>query len=426
MIIKNFKELATEKQKKLALSILESGLRVAISIEPLKKIVKRDHIVINKQRISLRNYHKIYVIAVGKASDLMTKAVASHVRIDGGIVIIPQKTRSLLRSGKFAILRGSHPIPTTKSVEAAHKTLNFLANLTEADFVIFLISGGASSLVALPDGISLREKQTVTDLLLRSGANIHEINCVRKHLSKIKGGRLTESLKCQSIALVMSDVVDDDLSTIASGMTYYDKSTFCDAKRILIKYGLKNKISKNVLERIDLGIKGLIHETPKKARIKNYVISSNKNCLEAMATNARKLGLVPKIVAISGDVRDASSKLSKLIPKKPRSCIVFGGETTVKVKGRGMGGRNQELVLRLLDRLVKNKVRLIVASLGTDGIDGNTPVAGAIAATDIPMKEIKKYLDNNDSFSYFKKYSGVILTGPTHTNLMDVGLMLNG
>lgn len=425
MIIKNFKELATDKQKKLALSILESGFKSALSSEPLKKIINRDRIVVNRKSISLRNYDKIYVVAVGKAADLMTKLVASLVRIEGGIVIIPQKTRSLAKPGKFVILRGGHPIPTKKSIDAARKTLNFLANLKDTDFVIFLISGGASSMVVLPDGISLSEKQSLTDLLLKSGANIHEINCVRKHLSKIKGGRLTQYLRCQSVALVMSDVVGDDLSTIASGMTYCDKTTFCDAKKILIKYGL-NKISKNVLKRIDLGTMGLIQDTPKKPRIKNYVISSNKNCLDAMATNARKLGLFTKIVPISGDVRNTSSKLSKLIPKKPKSCVVFGGETTVKVEGSGRGGRNQELVLHLLDRLAGNKLPLIVASVGTDGIDGNTPAAGAISTTAISIKAIEKYLDNNDSFSYFRKHGGLILTGHTHTNLMDIGLMLRG
>jgi glycerate 2-kinase len=424
MIIKNFKRLAINREKKLALSILEVGLKAAMPNVALKKIVKNNHLKVGQTRISLKTYSKIYVVAIGKAADLMTRTVDSLTRIDGGVIVIPEKTCSLIRSHKFTILRSTHPIPSTKSVSAAKKTLAFLACLQKTDYVIFLISGGASSLVSLPDGISLQEKQTVTDLLMRAGANIQEINCIRKHLSKVKGGRLLESLRCNAIALILSDVIGDDLSAIASGMTYCDNTTFKDAKRILVRYGLKNKIPKNVLKRIDRGIKKLIPETPKKPKIKNYVISSNKTCLEVMAKNARKLGLIPKIISISGDVGYASYKISKLIPIKPSSCVVFGGETTVEVKGRGMGGRNQELVLRLLDRLAKNKIRLIVASLGTDGIDGNTPAAGAITSTDTPIKKIKRYLDNNDSSSYFKKQGGIILTGPTHTNLMDIGVIL--
>jgi glycerate 2-kinase len=260
---------------------------------------------------------------------------------------------------------------------------------------------------------------------LRSGANIQEINCVRKHLSKVKGGQLVEFLRCQAVALVMSDVPGDDLSSIASGLTYYDNTTFQDAKRILLRYGLKNKVPKKVWQRIDLGAKKLIRETPKKAKIINYVISSNKNCLDEMSKTAKKLELATKTVSlISGNVEKTASKLVKLLPSKSRSCIIFGGETTVKVKGKGKGGRNQELMLHLLSRLSKEKTNLTMASVGTDGIDGNSPAAGAIATSNFASKISNKYLRNNDSYAYFRKYGGLIFTGPTHTNLMDIGLIL--
>jgi len=425
MIIKNFKKLATDHRKKLVLSILETGLNAAMPDMALKKTVKQNRLVMGKQKITLKKYDKIYVVAIGKAADLMITTVNLLTRIDGGIVVIPQKTRSLINSKKFTVLYGNHPIPNTKSVSAAIKTLDFLAKLQENDFVIFLISGGASSLLSLPDGISLREKQIVTDLLLKSGANIQEINCVRKHLSKVKGGQLVESLGYQAVALVMSDVIGDDLSSIASGLTYYDNTTFQDAKRIIIKYGLKNKIPKKVWQRIVLGAKKLIQETPKKAKIKNYVISSNKNSLDEMSKCAKKFGLVTKIVSpISGNVENAASKLAKILPFTPGSCLIFGGETTVKVKGKGKGGRNQELILHLLNKLSKEKTNFIMASVGTDGIDGNTHAAGAIATSGNTSKRIKKYLHNNDSYTYFKKYGGLIFTGYTHTNLMDIGLIL--
>ncbi|HXX05502.1 MAG TPA: MOFRL family protein, partial [Candidatus Bathyarchaeia archaeon] len=198
-----------------------------------------------------------------------------------------------------------------------------------------------------------------------------------------------------------------------------------DAKRILIKHGLKNKIPKNVWDRIDLGVNKLIQETPKKAKMKNYVISSNKNSLDAMSKIAKKSGLAPKIVSqISGNVESTASKLAKILPSTTNTCLIFGGEPTVKVKGRGKGGRNQELVLRLLNKLLKEKSNFIISSIGTDGIDGNTDAAGAMVISDNASKGIKKYLDNNDSYSYFKKYGGLIFTGPTHTNLMDIGLIL--
>ena len=425
MIIKNFKELATDYQKRTALSILETGLNAAMPDMALKNIVKQSYLVLGKQKISLKNYDRIYVVAVGKAADLMTNTLNSLTRINGGIVVIPQNTYSLIRSKKFMVLRASHPIPDVKSIVAAKKTIDFLAKRQENDFVIYLISGGASSLVSLPDGISMREKQMTITLLLRSGANIHEINCVRKHLSKVKGGQLTKSLRCKAIALVLSDVIGDDMSTIASGLTYCDKTTFQDAKQVIIRYGLRNKIPKNVWRRIDLGAKKLIQETPKKTKIKNYVISSNKICLDAMSKYARNLGFTTKTVyPISGNVKDAAQKLVRSIHIGSRICLVFGGEPTVKVNGKGKGGRNQELVLYLLNQLSGEKVNLVVSSVGTDGIDGNTSAAGAIAASGMTSKMNKNYLINNNSHAYFKKHGGLIFTGPTHTNLMDIGLIL--
>ncbi len=426
MIIKNFKEIATDNRKKSALSILETGFQAANPELALKKIVKRDYLQVNRNRISLKRYDRVFVAAIGKAADLMAKTVNSLTKIDGELVIIPQNTVSLIKSKKYKILRSSHPIPSKNSVKAAKITVNFLSKLKKTDLVIFLISGGASSMVSLPDGISLREKQTVTRLLLRSGADIHEINCIRKHLSQVKGGKLVENLRCNAIALVISDVIGDDLSTIGSGLTYCDKTTFEDAKNILVKYNLKNKIP-NTWKRIDLGSKGFISETPKRPKIQNHVIISNKNCLDAMARQAKKLGFSTKMVfTISGNVQNAASQISKLYSKKPQSCLIFGGETTVRVQGKGKGGRNQELMLRLLQKMSMKKTKFIAVSTGTDGIDGNTSAAGALVSSDMPTGEIKKYLARNDSHSYFQKHGGLILTGPTHTNLMDIGLLLQG
>lgn len=425
MIIKNFRQLATTGNKKLALSIIEHGISGALPNDALGKIVKQNFLQVGRKKISLKRYRRICLVAIGKSADLMADTVDSLTRIYGGIVVIPDNTRSLIKKKKFTVIRSGHPIPTVKSTIAAKKIVEFLESLEEKDLVIFLISGGTSSLVSLPDGISLRDKQLVTSFLLRSGANIREINCVRKHLSKVKGGRLIEPLRCKAVSLVISDVVGDDLSVIASGITYCDKSTFCDAKKVLMKYHLKNLIPKSVWARIILGTKGTIPETPKKPKIQNYVIRSNRDCVDLMKTRAQKLGFATKaIYSIDGNVGYAASEISKHVTNSQNFCLVFGGETTVIVKGKGKGGRNQELVLNLLKKLKDHDEKMIVASVGTDGIDGNTCAAGAIADLAMQPKSIGKYLNENNSYHYFKKYGGLIFTGSTHANLMDVGLVL--
>jgi hydroxypyruvate reductase len=354
----------------------------------------------------------------------MTEAVNSLIVVAGGLLVVPKKTKTPI-AGKFKVIQAGHPIPNKNSVIAAKKILNFLDKAKPRDFIIFLISGGASSLVALPDSITLEEKQAVTKLMLKCGANIHEINCIRKHLSQIKGGRLLEHLRSNAISLVMSDVVGDDLSSIASGITYYDKTTFFDAKMILKKYDLERSVPKSVLLHIDLGLKGKIPETPKKEMIKNQIISTNKNCLDAMNIHAKDLGFSTKILrCISGDVKDLGMKIAKTLSDEKIDCVIFGGEPTVIVKGKGKGGRNQELVLHTTIDLTKQNRHAIVASVGTDGIDGTTDCAGAIWQSVNKINQIKPYLDKNNSYNFFKKYGGLIFTGPTGTNLMDIGLVL--
>ena len=422
-MIRNFKSLSTTKAKKDTLSIIEAGLEAALPRNSIEKIIKNDCIHIYGKKIHLKKYDKVFVIAVGKAAYSMTSAVNSHTCINGGLLVVPLKTKTSLGK-KFKVIQAGHPVPNNNSIMAAKNILDFLSSTVHNDFIIFLISGGASSLVALPDSISLGEKQVVTNLMLKCGANIHEINCIRKHLSKIKGGRLLDCLRSDAISLVMSDVVGDDLSSIASGMTYFDNTTFGDAKKILKKYHLESFLPKSVLQRIDLGVKGKIPETPKREKIKNYVISTNKNCLEAMNTRAKDLGFSTRIQnCISGDVKDVGTKITKTFSRTKVDCIIFGGETTVIVKGKGKGGRNQELVLYMVSNLTKQCMHAIVASVGTDGIDGTTNYAGAIWQTGEKIEKIKHYLEKNDSYHFFNKYGGLIFTGPTGTNLMDVGLV---
>ena len=290
--------------------------------------------------------------------------------------------------------------------------------------VIFLVSGGGSALMSIPDDITLDDKIHVTDLLLKSGATIQEFNCIRKHLSKIKGGRLVEKIKCHAIGLVMSDVEGDDLSAIASGTTYMDDTTFEDAEKIIQKYNLKKKIPPEILNRISKGVKGEIPETPKQPKISNHIIASNRDCLKAMEEKASKLGYSVRTIQIFGNIKDATRKIIKQIPEEQKSCLIFGGETTVEVLGKGTGGRNHEMVLRILKN-TQNQKKLVIASMGTDGIDGNTLFAGAITenfSADITM--IKDFLKNSDSGRFFQKRKSNIKTGFTHSNLMDIGVIL--
>ena len=231
MIIKNFKELATSAEKKTALEILEAGICAAMPYHTLKKIIHKDRLGISNTRISLLKYPKIFVIAFGKAADSMTKSISSLIHVDGGIIVIPKNSCSIFKNKKFEIFHAGHPVPDRQSVKAAKAILKFLKHRKRTDFIIFLVSGGGSSLVSIPDGLTLNEKKIITDLLLKSGADIHEINCIRKHLSKIKGGKMVEHLSCDAVSLVMSDVVGDDLSDIASGVTYCDHTTFNDAAK---------------------------------------------------------------------------------------------------------------------------------------------------------------------------------------------------
>ncbi|MBI3640276.1 MAG: DUF4147 domain-containing protein [Thaumarchaeota archaeon] len=426
MIIKNFKELATNREKKDTLGIIEAGLNAALPGDTLRKIVKRDKLVIGKKTILLSKHDRIFVVGFGKAADSMAKTICSLTRINGGIVVIPCGTKSVLINKKFKIHHAGHPIPNKQSVHAGKQIVEFLKNRKQSDFIIFLISGGGSSLLSLPDGISLLDKKITTSLLLKSGANIQEINCVRKHLSKIKGGKLAENLSCDAVSLVMSDVVGDDLSDIASAPTYFDDTTFKDADKILTKYGLKKHMPHSVLKRLDLGIHNKISETPKSSKIKNYTIATNNDCLDAMVERARQLGYAVSIMrSVSGNISLVSKNLLKSFPMKKHSCLIFGGEPTVKVIGNGKGGRNQELVLSMLDKIQNNRKNVVIASCGTDGKDGNTDVSGAIIeSSKNRLTDIHNFLKNNNSYYFFKKHKGLIFTGPTHTNLMDVGVLL--
>ena len=224
------------------------------------------------------------------------------------------------------------------------------------------------------------------------------------------------------ISFVLSDVIGDDLSSISSGITYADKTTFSNALKVIRKYKIEKKIPRNVIAVLNNGKNGKISETPLKPKLRNVIIGNNRNSLIAMKIKSEKLGYTTSIVSnLNSNVMIAANKISRKLKTTKKSCIVFGGETTVDVLGKGMGGRNQELVLHLSKKLKNHSC--IISSIGTDGIDGNTKFAGAIVST-VRLEPFDKFLKNNDSFNFFRKFGGLIWTGPTHTNVNDIGVIL--
>ncbi len=414
--------LKNNKKVHDSIKILDEGLLHANPQIGLEKYFLKNKIKFKNSTINLKKFDNVYLIAIGKAADSMAKFVSSKINLVSGIIVMPSKYKPLFHQNNIRIFLSGHPLPNTRSVKAGKYIKNFIASTRKNDFIIFLISGGGSALVTLPNKISLKEKINVNQQLIQCGANINEISCVRKHLSDIKGGRLVEEIPCMGISFVLSDVIGDDLSSISSGITYADKTTFSDALKVIKKYKIEKKISKNVITVLNNGKSGKISETPTKPKIKNILIGNNKKSLITMKDKSEKLGYSTQIIFnLNSNVVTEAKKIAKKFKATTKSCLIFGGETTVNVIGKGKGGRNQELVLHL-SRELKN-TPCVISSVGTDGIDGNTKFAGAIIST-VNMPPFDKFLKNNDSFNFFKKFGGLLYTGPTHTNVNDIGVIL--
>ncbi len=321
----------------------------------------------------------------------------------------------------------SHPTPSEKSIIGARELKKRLSKLKESDFFVYMLSGGSSALLEEPiSPISLEGLMHTTELLLHVGASIDEVNIVRKHLSLVKGGRFGYSTKASGIVFVISDVIGDDLQTIGSAPFYYDSSTCADAKAVLVKYKLWEKVDKSIQNVII----SCHHETPEKSNplIKHKIIASNNIALKVIKKEALSMGYDVRIISnrVCGDVQEVAENIltsaRDLKSEKPL-CLLFGGESTVKVKGGGKGGRNQELALWILKGL-KDDENFTFLSAGTDGIDGASEAAGALVDRYDLHEDIDKYLQNNDSYHYHKCYDTFILTGETGTNVMDIMILI--
>jgi hydroxypyruvate reductase len=390
---------------------------------------------------------RLVVLAAGKAAPAMAAAAEEVLgrRISDGLVVSNAPGPAL---GRTRLLLTGHPLPDTRGLEAAAAVEALVRGLRAEDIVVVLLSGGASALLPAPvAGVSLKDKADVTSRLMRAGAGIAELNTVRKHLSRLKGGGLARAAApARVVALVLSDVVGDDLSTIASGPTVPDPTTHADALRVLDDRGLRAGIAASARRHLEAGARGQAPETPKPGdpvfrRVRTQLVGSNRLSVEAAAREARRQGLRPLVLTtrLEGEAREAARVLVAVLrecvesgrPAAPPVCLLAGGETTVTVRGDGRGGRNQELVVAASALLASFPVEAVVASLATDGIDGASEAAGGVAdrtsvarADALGLAPPAAFLAASDSSGFLAPLGDLIVTGPTGTNVVDLAVLL--
>lgn len=396
----------------------------------------------------LRRYAQVYVIGGGKAGATMAQGLETVLgeRLTGGAVTV--KYGHLAPVSRVAIYEAGHPIPDAAGVRGAEAIMHLAEQAGADDLVFCLLSGGGSALLPAPStGISLTEKQQVTSLLLECGASIDEVNIIRKHLSRLKGGQLARLVAPATlITLALSDVVGDRLDVIASGPTVPDPSTYQECLDIVARYALLERLPASVRTHLQHGQAGAYPETPQAgdaafARCQTVIIGSNRLALHAAHETARALGYETLMLSssIQGETRDIARMHAAIAqeichssaPLAPPACVISGGETTVTLRGNGKGGRNQEFVLAAALDLA-GRERVVVLSGGTDGTDGPTDAAGALADGQTVARaralglEPEQFLRRNDSYHFFAALDDLLITGPTGTNVMDIHLLLVG
>jgi len=435
----------------------------------LKAVDPYDAVQVHSRRIRTiykgGHFKRLMVIGFGKAACIMVNALKDALGdlIDDVIVITKYGYCSSTPwdsglESSVLIFEAGHPLPDENGLKATEEAIKLLRDADEDTLIVCSISGGGSALLVSPyEGISLKEKQQITELLLNAGADIYELNTVRKHISKVKGGRLAEiAYPAKVISLILSDVIGDRLDVIASGPTSPDSTTYNDALEVLKKYRLIDKAPQSIVETLQKGAKGLINETPKEGsnifhNVENIIIGSNRIALDAAKKKAEESGVSTEIISyeLTGEARKAGKWLAGIamakklqratghgpgVSKEYNStlqpiCLISGGETTVTVKGRGMGGRNMELALSFA-MAIEGIDGITLLSAGTDGTDGPTDAAGAIVDGETIKKaraihiDPLEYLNNNDSYNFFRKIDALFITGPTGTNVMDIQIMV--
>jgi glycerate 2-kinase len=438
--------------------LIDAALRSVNPGRLLRRYVKfkGNVLSVGRLRYDLKKARAIYVVGAGKASALMASALEEILgeRITGGLVITRYGYGMATRW--IRIHEAGHPIPDRAGLNAGQRLLRLIMKTAPKDLIIALWSGGASALLPAPvRGVSLEEKKRVTRLLLNSGATIEEVNAVRKHLSRIKGGQLGRTLAPRRvISLILSDVKDNRLDVIASGPTVPDPTIYGEAIGVLKRYGLWDGSPKGIRTHLERGALGEIPETPKPGQpslshVQNLIIGDNHLAVQAVAREAKRRGFHVWIWPgfIEGEAREIAGRFVTLARKihqtgrpvlKP-ACIIAGGETTVTVRGSGKGGRCQEFALAAAERIA-GLARTVIMAFGTDGMDGTPPqrtgsgcpppVAGAFVDDTTRARakafglDPQAFLAQNDSYSFFKTLGDQIITGPTHTNVNDLYLMM--
>ncbi len=435
-------------RKAHAIEIFLAGIRAVAPGRAIKKYCRRhgDYLTLGNDVYDLSEYKKIFVVGGGKAGAAMAVEVEAILgdRISGGVISV--KYGHLAEVKRIKIVEAGHPVPDKNGEKGAGFILRLAESATADDLVICLISGGGSALMPLPaHGLSLGDKKKITGILLGCGATIHEINTIRKHLSCIKGGMLARAASPATlVSLILSDVVGDDLDVIASGPCVPDSSTFADCMDIINGYGIEKHLPETVASRLKVGLSGQIPETPKAGdpafeKTHDLIIGRNIDAINAAKSAAENLGYPALILSsmIEGETRHAArihGAIAREVvktgnPMSPPLCILSGGETTVTIKGRGLGGRNQEFALAAAMDIAGYE-NITVLSGGTDGTDGPTDAAGAVAdgATIARAGALglapHKYLAGNDAYHFFEPMGDLIKTGPTNTNVMDLRVIL--
>lgn len=407
--------MSEAKLKQHALAIFRAALDAA---DPA-------HAVHAHWNINPAEYRRVYVVGAGKASAAMAQAVERRAgsRIYAGLLNVKYGHTAPLK--RIELNECGHPVPDENGVRGAERIAELAAGAGKDDLVLCLISGGASALLPLPvKGLTLSAKQELTRKLLACGADIVEMNKVRKHLSRIKGGRLAAlAAPAKVVSLILSDVVGDNLDVIGSGPTVADSSTVEDARAVLAKYRIRTPAAR------------FFEETPKRVAAQNIVIGSNRQALYAAARKARVLGYKVLLLSssIEGETRDVARMHAAIAreivesgnPATPPLCLISGGETTVTLRGKGKGGRNQEFALAAAIDIAGLR-KTAILSCGTDGSDGPTDAAGGVVTGSTATEGATRALAENDSYSYLKSRKALVITGPTNTNVMDIHLILSG
>jgi glycerate 2-kinase len=438
------------RARHFCIDALESALH---AVEPSRCLtsaakVQGNRLLAGGLSYSLSRFSRIMLLGVGKASTTMFETTERMLRgFDTyGILIAPKGTNLTRLDQRFECFQTGHPLPDQEGLKASKRVIQAIADMSESELLICLISGGGSAMLPAPaEDISIHDKRAVTNQLVKSHATIHEINTVRRHLSQLKGGRLVQLCKASTIlTLIMSDVPGNHLADIASGLTAEDPTSYHDAISIMTKYDLWNSAPNKIKRHLVQGVRGKIPETPKPGsanfrRVHNVIVADNyKACAAAKQVLAAK-HVSASVLASS--VEMYSSAMGGLLaaiaqnyaehyrPNLDSRAVIFGGETTVTVSGKGKGGRNQECVLSAV-QAISGIDRAVIAALGTDGVDGNSKAAGAMAdgRTLVRARKLgmtpQPFLDNNDSYRFFQALGDNLVTGPTGTNVGDLYVVL--